>query len=401
MTKALGRLLPRGALLAALFSLAAPAAHAQFVDWTDVNWSSPLLSREQVNGPLVTASLWMPPGSMPEAIAWSPATGDLFFGEGSWTGARIRRTTPGLVAPVTIVDGQSCIRGLAADANTGRVYWTTSNLVDGSRVHRCDPDGANAAVLYDFGSGTNLRGLVVDAAAGWIYLADFDGSRILRLKTDASVLETFLTLTPGAGPWGLVLDAATQRLFWCEYGAGTVNVIGTNGAGRTTVLTGRGNPTHIGYLPYPGIAGGGYLLWSEAAAGAQQMVIAPADGSAAYTTVLATTTYGGIAFTPGGQLDIGPFVAPAELSLAAPAPNPATRASVIDFSLPAEQHARLELVDVQGRRVATLVDGTLPAGRHRARFAPAWAANRPAAGVYFARLEAGGRQLVRKLVVSD
>lgn len=401
MKKALGRLLPRGALLAALLAFAAPAARAQLAFWSDANYSTPLLSRSPLYGTVMINSLWMPPASMPEALAWSPATGDLLFGEGSWTGARIRKTNPGFIAPVTLVDGQSCVRGLAADAVTGTVYWTSSNLVIGSRVYRCDPDGGNVGVLLDLGGSANLRGIAVDAAAGWIYFADFDAGVIRRLKTDGSLLQNFLTLGSNTGPWGLTFDPADRRLFWCEYASGAVKEIRVDGTGLTTLYAGRVNPTNIAYQPAAGVPGGGYLIWSEAAAGAPKMMLGTTGSAGPYVTAYPSTAYGGIVFTPGGTLDAGlPFL-PAALALGPAAPNPVTSASAIDFSLPSEQHARLELVDVQGRRVASLVDGTLPAGNHHVSLGQAWAAHRPAAGVYFVRLVADGRQLVRKLVVAQ
>jgi hypothetical protein len=55
---------------------------------------------------------------------------------------------------------------------------------------------------------------------------------------------------------------------------------------------------------------------------------------------------------------------------------------------------------VTGRKIATVVDRELPAGRHAAT----WdrrdsSGNEVAAGVYFYRLEAGGRVGVLKMIV--
>ena len=54
---------------------------------------------------------------------------------------------------------------------------------------------------------------------------------------------------------------------------------------------------------------------------------------------------------------------------------------------------RIVVLDVQGRTIATLVDGERPAGRHDVR----WEAAAEPAGVYFVRLEAEGRRFVRRL----
>jgi subtilisin family serine protease len=88
------------------------------------------------------------------------------------------------------------------------------------------------------------------------------------------------------------------------------------------------------------------------------------------------------------------------LALVAAAPNPVAGAAKIRFVLPTEGWTRLVLYDVAGRRVRTLVEGSLLAGPHVAgwdgrndRGAPL-----PAA-VYFARLENGGVVLRAKVVL--
>lgn len=64
------------------------------------------------------------------------------------------------------------------------------------------------------------------------------------------------------------------------------------------------------------------------------------------------------------------------------------------FSLPSGGHARLTVVDLAGRVVATLADGPFTAGEHQAR----WTAAAPP-GVYFARLDApGGASRVTRVV---
>jgi flagellar hook assembly protein FlgD len=55
--------------------------------------------------------------------------------------------------------------------------------------------------------------------------------------------------------------------------------------------------------------------------------------------------------------------------------------------------------DVDGRRVRTLVDATLGAGPHEARWDGADASGRAVgAGVYFVRLAAAGQAVSRRLV---
>lgn len=77
--------------------------------------------------------------------------------------------------------------------------------------------------------------------------------------------------------------------------------------------------------------------------------------------------------------------------------SPARGVVDLSFVLPAAEHARVAILDVAGRRLVTLVDGTLPAGRHLSRWEPVGIAP----GVYFVRLDAGRRVVTRRVVLLD
>src|SRR5262249_41298785 len=61
-----------------------------------------------------------------------------------------------------------------------------------------------------------------------------------------------------------------------------------------------------------------------------------------------------------------PAALDAGIALGAIVPNPSHGAARIPFSLARAGHVRVGILDLQGRRVATLVDGDLPSGRHQA-----------------------------------
>lgn len=66
-------------------------------------------------------------------------------------------------------------------------------------------------------------------------------------------------------------------------------------------------------------------------------------------------------------------------------PNPFGPSTTISFYLPAAFHVRLEVFNVLGQRVTTLIDGRLDAGDHSV----IWTSTRAAAGRYYYRLQAG------------
>ncbi len=76
-------------------------------------------------------------------------------------------------------------------------------------------------------------------------------------------------------------------------------------------------------------------------------------------------------------------------------PNPFNPSTTIRFALPQREHVKLKVFDVNGREIATLVDGEMPAGKHAVTFAPRAATT----GLYFYKLTAGQFSQTRKAVL--
>jgi hypothetical protein len=78
------------------------------------------------------------------------------------------------------------------------------------------------------------------------------------------------------------------------------------------------------------------------------------------------------------------------------APDPAVVETSVAFTLPESGAARVEVLDVTGRRVALLAEGARPAGRYEIRWSPRRDGVQP--GMYFVRLVTDSGTVVRKLV---
>lgn len=76
-------------------------------------------------------------------------------------------------------------------------------------------------------------------------------------------------------------------------------------------------------------------------------------------------------------------------------PNPFNPSTVVGFRLSVAGQATLKVYDLLGREVATLVNGTLPAGAHSVAFD----ASGLTSGVYMYKLEAGGLNQVRRMTL--
>jgi len=85
----------------------------------------------------------------------------------------------------------------------------------------------------------------------------------------------------------------------------------------------------------------------------------------------------------------------ARLTLGAARPNPLTRTTSIAFSLPKSGSVDLAVYDIAGRKVATLAQGTMPAGSHEV----SWNGAKAPAGVYLYRLSFEGKTLTNRMVV--
>lgn len=81
-------------------------------------------------------------------------------------------------------------------------------------------------------------------------------------------------------------------------------------------------------------------------------------------------------------------------------PNPFGASTTIGFDLPAITYVTLEVIDIEGRVVATLVDDTREAGRYSASWDGRGASGaRVGPGVYFVRMNAGDFKATRKVML--
>ena len=97
--------------------------------------------------------------------------------------------------------------------------------------------------------------------------------------------------------------------------------------------------------------------------------------------------------TPDDELEV------ARLALLPAHPNPSGQSVSISYDLPHESPLTLSIYDASGRLLRSLVDATMPAGRHTAQWdGITGSGDEVSSGVYFCRLAARGRVLTRRLV---
>ena len=86
---------------------------------------------------------------------------------------------------------------------------------------------------------------------------------------------------------------------------------------------------------------------------------------------------------------------PAQVAIIGNYPNPFNPFSTISYEIPEQCRVLLEIFNLAGQRVATLVDGIMPFGTHEAQWRTS---TEQAAGVYLCRLNAGGQVRTAKML---
>ena len=99
---------------------------------------------------------------------------------------------------------------------------------------------------------------------------------------------------------------------------------------------------------------------------------------------------------------LGGHARPQGFALGQNYPNPFNPSTVIPYQLLTAAHVRLEVFNVLGQRIETLVNEERPAGIHTAVWDATDAASQAvAAGVYIYRLRGAGMELTRRMVLID
>jgi hypothetical protein len=95
-------------------------------------------------------------------------------------------------------------------------------------------------------------------------------------------------------------------------------------------------------------------------------------------------------FLEGDVADI-----PSQFALSGNYPNPFNASTVISYELPTDTHVKLEVYNISGQKVATLLNGNQEAGYKSV----SWDASETSSGVYFYKLAAGDFTQVKRMTL--
>lgn len=100
-------------------------------------------------------------------------------------------------------------------------------------------------------------------------------------------------------------------------------------------------------------------------------------------------------FTTTDEETIPEVEIPSQITLDQNYPNPFNPQTVIPYSLSSAGRVHIGVYDLLGRRVQTLVDGMMPAGRHQVTFD----AGKLSSGIYIYQLESGSTRITQKMML--
>ena len=104
----------------------------------------------------------------------------------------------------------------------------------------------------------------------------------------------------------------------------------------------------------------------------------------------------------GYTMEEGPVVldTPTRYAISANYPNPFKPSTKIDFALPESQHVQIMIFSIDGRRVATLKNESMSAGRYTATWMGKDDQGEPVgSGIYFYRIQAGDFSRIQKMTL--
>ncbi|KAA3615333.1 MAG: T9SS C-terminal target domain-containing protein [Calditrichaeota bacterium] len=218
---------------------------AQNIIWVESAFEAPRLVKTAADrSQLLSQSL--PAGSLPQSIVFNTNESSFYWSGLSYINAGINKVSSDFSVSSEIVKSQSVLRGMAVDPLNKKIYWISTNLVNGPKIWRADLDGQSPKVLIDFGPASNNtpRAISLDVDAGKMYWTNFGAGKIQRADLQVGALQEDI-LGGLNGPSGLALDMDSGKMYWTEMNGGKIKSADLNGANDTVLVQNLSSPNSI------------------------------------------------------------------------------------------------------------------------------------------------------------
>jgi len=227
-----------------LISVSFSPLFGQNVFWIESAFDAPRLvktgadSSELFSYPLTA-------GSQPQGLALDEDM-MLYWNDLSFINAQIYKAPDDFSSVSVLADSQSVLRGVAVDQLNKKIYWTSTNLIDGPKIGRMGTDGQNLEILIEFkpDSIDTPRSISLDAAAGKMYWTNFGAGTIQRADMSAGAVPEDI-VSGLNGPSGIAVDTDSGKVFWTEMNGGQIKSADLDGADITLLADGLAAPNYI------------------------------------------------------------------------------------------------------------------------------------------------------------
>ena len=284
------------------------------------------------------------------------------------------------------------------------------------------PEGAVVVTASESGGQVGRRAILTRTEGALTTFWEYVGEVAASHKSGYSYLTpTVCDSVSGSNPPTLfMVEAITSaNAMWWDSDPDSGYSVDNLSPATPTLLTGNyaAGVTHLHWGENSEADLAGYRLYRGSSAdfvpGPGNLVTAQPDtgysdaGSAgSYYKLSAVDTHGNESrfalLTPASTTDAGGGATAPDLAFAAPRPNPAYTAVLLCFALPQAGPVRLAVYDMGGRLVRTVSEARLEAGQYQLPFDLRDSGGRRVpSGLYFVRLEAVGRTLVRRLAIVE
>lgn len=266
------------------------------------------------------------------------------------------------IAATGVIGGNVSAIGISA-TNTNFIYIGTSN----GRILTTVDNGANWSTQTGFPYVTDFA---VDNTNDNVCFASFggtSGTRIMKTINGGVNWTNVSTGLPNISMNSVILRTASPRMLFAGSDFG---VFQSTNDGASWVSFNSGFPAVSVYdLKYKQPMG---------------VILAATHGRGCFT------------FNLGQMVGIDPnAVIPDNFELKQNYPNPFNPSTKISFALPKEGSVTLKIYDINGKEIASLINGMMNAGTHQVT----WNASGISSGVYFYKIETDGFSDVKKMML--
>ena len=141
----------------------------------------------------------------------------------------------------TVLTGITRPVGLAIDYEGGKLYWTTNEFSNTSKIQSANLDGSG---VTDLVTGlTDPDNIALDLTNNKMYWTDDGDGQIRRANLDGSGVESLVSGLTSAQ--GIALDVNGGKMYWTDYGTNKIQRANLDGSGVEDLVIGLTNPDDV------------------------------------------------------------------------------------------------------------------------------------------------------------